>query len=297
MRPWPCFAPFWFALLISFSAKSALPSADGARVFLARGVVEELQPPVVVLRHEAISNYMAAMTMPFKTRDPAELAGLRRGDLVTFQLHVTETESWVDHLVKTGAVPLPAAAAPPSVPVAAAGQGSRDELLHYHFTNELGQAVSLSDFPGQALAITFFYTRCPLPDYCPRLSKNFAEASHELETMAHAPANWHFLSVSFDPEFDSPAMLQAYGRGYQYDPAHWSFLTGPVDKIRELAIRSGVTLQNGDGTINHNFRTLIINAGGHLQTVFPTGGDLSAQIVQEIIKAAAATNAVVAQNH
>ena len=114
-------------------------------------------------------------------------------------------------------------------------------LLDYKFTNELGQAVSLNDFRGQALAITFFYTRCPLPDYCPRLSKNFQEASQKLESLPDAPANWHFLSISFDPEFDSPAMLKAYGESYQYDPKHWSFLTGPADKIAELAREAGVS--------------------------------------------------------
>jgi protein SCO1/2 len=262
-------------------------------VFLARGVVEEVQLAnlKIIIKHEAVSNYMDAMTMPFKVKNQNELAGLQRGDKINFQLHVAENESWVDHFSKIGFVKL----APPPNSVAAV-HDQKFELLHYKFTNELGHAVSLSDFPGQALAITFFYTRCPLPDYCPRLSKNFQEASQKLEAMTNAPTNWHFLSVSFDPEFDSPETLKSYGQLYQYDSVHWSFLTGPTDKIRELAERSGVTLQTSDGTINHNFRTLIIDASGHLQMVFPTTGDLSDQIVSEILKAAAATNTVVAKN-
>ena len=86
-------------------------------------------------------------------------------------------------------------------------------------------------------------------------------------------------------------MLKAYGDSYQYDPKHWSFLTGPADKIGELARQAGVSYQYDDGTFNHDFRTLIIDAAGHLQMVFPTSGDLSDQIVAEIIKAAAVTNA------
>jgi protein SCO1/2 len=148
----------------------------------------------------------------------------------------------------------------------------------------------LNDFRGQALAITFFYTRCPIPDYCPRLSKNFQEAQQKLESLPGAPANWHLLSISFDPEFDSPQMLKAYGNSYQYNPKHWSFLTGPTNQIGELARQSGVSYQYDAGTFNHDFRTLIIDAAGHLQMVFPTSGDLSDQIVAEIIKAAAATN-------
>jgi protein SCO1/2 len=108
--------------------------------------------------------------------------------------------------------------------------------------------------------------------------------------MTNAPANWHFLSVTFDPEFDSPAMLKAYGDSYQYDAAHWSFLTGPVDKIGELAHACGVTYEPDAGTINHNFRTLIIDASGRLQMTFPTSGDLSDAIVTEMLKAATVTN-------
>ncbi|HWY31777.1 MAG TPA: hypothetical protein VNX46_13540, partial [Candidatus Acidoferrum sp.] len=78
---------------------------------------------------------------------------------------------------------------------------------------------------------------------------------------------------------------------------HWSFLTGPVDKIRELARACGVTMQNVDGTINHNFRTLIIDASGHLQMVFPTSGDLSGQIASEIIKGAAVSNVALTQTN
>jgi protein SCO1/2 len=227
------------------------------------------------------------MTMPFKVKAPTELAGLRRGDQITFQLHVTETESWVDQIHKTGFVPLPE---PPPEPAKARPISPKNPLLDYKFTNQLDQAVSLDDFHGQALAITFIYTRCPLPDYCPRLSKNFQEASQKLAALTNAPANWHFLSVTFDPEVDTPAMLKAYGASYGCDPAHWSFLTGPEDKIAKLAHSSGVTYEADEGTINHNFRTLIIDAAGHLQMVFPTSGDLSDAIVSEIIKAAAVTN-------
>ena len=85
-------------------------------------------------------------------------------------------------------------------------------------------------------------------------------------------------------------MLKAYGESYQYDPRHWSFLTGPADKIAELARQSGVTYQLKDGTFNHNFRTLIVDANGHLQMVFPITGDLSDEIVAEVNKAAIVTN-------
>ncbi|MDD5140471.1 MAG: SCO family protein [Verrucomicrobiales bacterium] len=280
-------------MLISFNTRAAVELSLAktnvtARAFMVRGIVTELKPDgrTIVIRHEAISNYMAAMTMPFKVKEPDELVGLKAGDKISFRLQVTETESWVDQIANIGTAPVPQN--PPAVPPAK--KAAAHPLLDYKFTNELGRAVSINDFHGQALAITFFFTRCPLPEFCPRLSKNFSEASLKLKSQTNAPANWHFLSITFDPEFDSPAMLKAYGESYQYDPEHWSFLTGPTNEISELASQSGVVVESDDGSLNHNFRTLIIDATGHLQIVFPTGGDLSDAIVSEIIKAAATTN-------
>jgi len=116
------------------------------------------------------------------------------------------------------------------------------------------------------------------------------EASQKLSAMPDAPTNWHFLSVTFDPEFDTPAVLKSYGERYHYAPAHWSFLTGPPDKIAELARQSDVKFEREGSLFNHNFRTLIISANGKLQTVFPIGGDLSDAILGEMLKAAAVTN-------
>ena len=295
--------PFGLWMLILFAVPSArsLPPASSEnarpRIFSAKGVVQSINRDErrIVIRHEAISNYMAAMTMPFTVKTAGALADLQTGDEISFQLHVTETESWVDQIVKTGTSSLPpleASLVPAKMPVVRPDQS----LLDYKFTNELGQAVSMNDFRGQALAIIFFYTRCPLPEYCPRLSKNFQETQQKLCAMSNAPANWHLLSVSFDPEFDSPPMLKAYGESYHYDPAHWSFLTGPPDKIGVLAREAGVTYESDGNTINHNFCTLIVDASGHLQTMFPVSGDFSDAIVSEIIKAAAVTNRPVLLN-
>ena len=284
-------------LIVCRVKSAAFPDTSGGAAkgltFAARGVVLEIKPDGrnVVICHEAISNYMAAMTMPFPIKDPGVLDGVRRGDKVSFQLHVAGTNSWVDHVTRLGTVTLPAPAGPINPP-----PSPGHPLLACQFTNELGQAVSLSDFHGQALAITFFYSRCPLPDYCPRLSKNFQMAQQKLESRAGTPANWHLLSISFDPEFDTPAVLKAYGDSYQYDPKHWSFLTGPADKIGELARAAGLTYQYDAGAFNHDFRTLIIDAAGRLQMVFPTSGDLSDPIVAEIIMAAGVTNRPVAAN-
>jgi len=275
------------------SARGQLSGAK-TQIFEVKGLVREVKSDsqTVVVRHEAITNYMEAMTMPFRVKDPKELSGLRAGDKISFRLHVTDSESWIDGVSKTGTAPPDKNRSPAGTEAAVQAPARRyHPLLDYKFTNELGQAVSLSDFRGQALAITFFFTRCPLPEFCPRLSKNFQEAAQKLKTMSGGPTNWHFLSVSFDTEHDTPAVLRAYGEMYQYDPKHWSFVTGPADKIGELARQSDVAFEREGGTYNHNFRTLIIDAAGHLQMIFPMGGNLSDDIVKEILTAASTANA------
>jgi len=267
-----------------------VPGQSGTNVqtYLAQGVVQEVKPDgrTVVIAHEAIAHYMEAMTMPFQVKEPRALAGLGSGDKIQFCLRVTDTESWIDGISKIGRVP--AAESEPANAPATAGRAkkARHPLLDYPFTNELGQPVRLADFRGQALAITFFFTRCPIPEFCPRLSKNFEEASQKLGAMPGGPTNWHFLSVSFDPDFDTPPVLKAYGERYQYDPKHWSFLTGPREKISELASQSDVKFDPQNGWFNHNFRTLVIDPAGHLQMMFPTSGNLSDAIVAEILRAA-----------
>jgi protein SCO1/2 len=287
----PSLAALVVSVLFVLSTLAALGAEPAARTFPARGVILELKPDTsqLVIQHEAITGYMDAMTMPFNLQDPAPLSELKRGDRVTFQLHVTEDKSWVDHFQKIGTVSLPENKTD-SKPVETSAPRPNKSLLDYKFTNELGQAVSFNDFRGQAIAITFFYTRCPVPEYCPRLSMNFKEASQKLRAMTNAPTNWHFISVSFDPRDDTPEVLQSYGQRYNYDPAHWSFFTGPEDKIAELARDSGIKTEPAAATINHNFRTLIIDPQGHLQMIFPVSGNLSDQIVSEILKATAKTN-------
>ncbi len=293
--------------------------AAATQTFDAKGVVKEIRIAElrIVIAHEAIENYMAAMTMPFNVRDPAELAGLSAGDRVSFRLRVTDEESWVEQITRLGATAAPSAGPslpgahqaaldaqppqpaqaerkpmpaedgrPPTGKSALQPSHPRHPLMDFPFTNELGERITLGDFRGQALAITFFFTRCPIPDFCPRLSKNFETAARQLSSLPNAPTNWHFLSVSFDTEFDTPAVLRAYAERYHYDPKHWSFLTGPSDKIRELASLSDVTFEKDNGFFNHNFRTLVIDASGHLRVSFPIGGDLSDALTREMLKAA-----------
>jgi len=295
---WMCRAPVtWFAALIFAFAGIQMSSQAGTTNYLVRGVLREVKQAEhqLVIAHERIPNFMETMTMPFNVKDDTLLTSVAPGEKVTFQLHVTGTESWIDHVGKLDdAQSVPSSQSdfakrdfhPEGSTNSAAGSGSNNPLRHYKFTNELGKSVSLSDFRGQAIALTFFFTRCPIPEFCPRLSRNFEAVQRKLTAMENAPTNWHLLSVTFDPAHDTPEVLRTYGASYRYEPEHWSFLTGPEDKISELARLCDVKFDPDNGLINHNFRTLIIDASNHLQMVFPTSGDISESIVQELIKAA-----------
>jgi protein SCO1/2 len=284
---WLCVAtlPTTSAVITNASDVSSL------QVYSVTGLVKQVkvEDKTAVIQHDAVPGYMPAMTMPFKVKGPENLDLLKVGEQVRFQLSVTETESWIDHVMRIGTES--ESPAPAIAKEAAPAQKPRHPLMDATFTNELNQPARLADFKGQALAITFFFTRCPIPDYCPRLSKNFEEASRKLGAMHSVPTNWHFLSVSFDGANDTPAVLKAYGERYNANPRRWSFWTGPPDQVAELARQSDVTYKQGPGGFfDHNFRTLIIDPSGKLQMAFPVGGDLSEAIVSEILKALSITN-------
>jgi protein SCO1/2 len=288
----------WLGLvgfLVSCSQKKGdSPSATAARTnaqtFDVRGTVRELKPDglTAVIRHEAISNYMEAMTMPFRAKATNELAGLQPGDIVAFRLFVTDDESWIDRVTRTGRIadqvstntlaPAPSVI-PPRINIV-------DGLATFAFTNEFGQPVNFGDFKGQAIGLTFFFTRCPLPEYCPRLTKNFASATRKLQALPGAPTNWHLFSVSFDTQIDSPAVLRGYAKAYGYDSNRWSFVTSSQATIDEVARRFNFNFKKEGGTFTHHFFTVVLDSNGYWHAGWPVGGDTSDNLVQEIVKAA-----------
>ena len=267
-------------------------SATNQQIFQVKGVVQEIKPDgkSAVIKHEEIPNYMAAMTMEFETKNTNELRGLKAGDAISFRMIVTGDDGWIDQVKKLNVPPTE----PPS-----RGTFRRvrdveplnvgDLLPEYHFTNELGNAVSLKELKGKALAIDFIFTTCPFPTMCPRLSQNFSETQKTLKEMPNAPTNWHLLTISFDPEKDTPAVLKNYAGRFGYDPQHWSFLTGDLMEITAIAEQFGQMFWREGGSISHNARTVVIDADGKVQKIIPENKWTSDQLVEEILKAAAAT--------
>ena len=268
-------------------ARTASPSTN-QQSFQVKGVVISVKTleKTVEIKHEEIPGYMPAMTMPFEVRDTNELAGLQSGDSVAFRMLVTDTEGWIDQIRKLAASP---ANAPPSTfrlvrEVEPLNPG--DPLPHYAFTNQFGQPIATDQFKGQALAVTFLFTRCPFPTFCPLMANHFAEAQQKLLAMPNSPTNWQLLTISFDPDFDTPAVLKAYAERYKYDPAHSTFATGALIDITALAEQVGLTFWHDDtGNISHNLRTFVVDASGRLRKVLTGNQWTSDELVQEMVEA------------
>jgi protein SCO1 len=274
----------------SASAGAALKSTN-QQVFQVRGVVKAIRPKQkeIEIKHEAIPDYMPAMTMPFDVRDTNELTGLVPEQSISFRLTVTDTEGWVDNIkVLTSVTNLPGSvsdAAPPIRVVQPLQVG--DPLPDYILTNQLDQAVKTTQFKGQALAITFLFTRCPFPTFCPRLANDFAETQQKLLTLQGGPTNWHLLTISIDPEFDQPAVLKAYAEAHHYDSAHWTFATGDLGDITAIGDLFGLAFwHDSNGSVTHNMRAAVIDANGRLQKVFEGKDWTSAELTAEMVRAA-----------
>ncbi|HVR36462.1 MAG TPA: SCO family protein [Methylomirabilota bacterium] len=278
------------------SPDGSAASAD-RQTFQVRGVIRELDPDGMSarIRHEEIPDYMAAMTMKLSVKDPQELAGLAVGDPVSFRMIVTAEEGWIDQVKKLDAIPDSLAEAPPPretfrIVRSVEPLNIGDPIPDYPFTNQLGDAFSLHDFRGKALAITFIFTRCPFPDFCPRMLGNFETASARLKAMPDAPDNWHLLALSFDPEYDTPERMKSYARQYEFDPEHWSFATGALIEIDALTEQFGLVFPRSDAgaLFDHNLRTVVIDAQGKVQSILIGNQWKVEDLVAEMAKAARA---------
>jgi protein SCO1 len=276
-------------------------SSEKRTTYQVKGVIQEITPDRKQARieHENIPGYMEAMTMMFDVKDPKELEGLQPNDQVAFRMVVTENDGWIDQVKKIGTV-IPTNTPPPFRVVREVEPLKVGDLLpEYKFTNELGKAVALSDFKGKAVAITFLFTRCPFPTFCPRMATNLKEAYKLLKEKSDAPKNWHLLAITIDPEFDTPAVLKTYAERYEYDPAKWSFLTGPHIDITAITEQFGLLYWRPDPNqplnISHNLRTAVIDANGRVKKILPENKWEAPELVQELIKAARAAPATAGQ--
>jgi len=269
----------------------AAEQSTNQRVFVVKGVVKAVRPErkEIEIKHEAIPDYMPAMTMPFDVKDTNLLTGIEPEQPVSFHLVVTDTDGWVDQITSLGPPAKNAATNTSSPPPIRMVEPLKlgETLPTYHLTNELGQPITTTQYKGDAVAITFLFTRCPFPTFCPRLANDFTETQDKLLNLPGAPSNWRLLTISIDPEYDQPAILKAYAEAHHYDPAHWSFATGDVGDIAAFGDLFGLAFwRDSTGSVTHNMRTAVIDAHGRLQKVFEGKDWTSAELAAEIVQAA-----------
>jgi protein SCO1/2 len=253
-------------LIAAAVATAACRRAPEARQYPVKGQIISIdrQKQEVLVNHEDIPGFMAAMTMPYKVRDAALLEGKEPGDLFTATLVVEPVDAYLSTLSRTGHAPLEA---PPAAPLITAANIVKegDRVPDHALVDQDGRPHTMASLRGHRTALTFMYTRCPLPDFCPRMDRNFAEVQ---QLVARTPklADVRLLSVTLDPDFDTPAVLKTHARTLEADPSRWRFLTGDRDAVSTVARRFGVTAEPGQPgeMMVHNLRTVVIDPEGRL---------------------------------
>jgi protein SCO1/2 len=220
------------------------------------------------VKHEDIPGFMPAMSMAYFVKTPSLLDGLQPGDLFSATLVLSGSDIHLEAVKKTGRADL----APDSRPVRVMEvMNPGDEVPDDELVDQEGRTRKLSDWRGRALAVTFVYTRCPLPDFCPLMDRRFADIQRAIAGDARLRERAHLVSVSFDPVHDTPAVIRKHAAMRGADPATWSYLTGTKASIDRLTSRFGVsTIDEKDtaSSIIHNLRTAIVDPQGRLVKVY-----------------------------
>lgn len=251
-------------------AVATLSAAD--KQFTVRGMVVKVDAAArsVVVSHEKIAGFMDAMTMPFEVRQPADLNGLVPGAVVEFTLVVGEQAAYAAAIRVRRYLSVeqdPKTARRLSVMKRAAGLATTplavgDRMPAFALVDQTRQRFSSSSLAGKVVAVNFIYTRCALPQFCLRVSNNFGVLQKRFAS--RLGRDLVLLTVTFDPQRDTPDVLAKYASQWKADPATWRFLTGPVADVRRVTSQFGVDYFPDEGLMNHSLRTAVIDRGGRI---------------------------------
>src|SRR5271157_5842073 len=222
----------------------------------------------LTVAHQSIPGYMGAMTMSFIVKDQWAFKVLKPGQTVSASLVIEGDHSWLEGLVVTEE------GKPGSDSLARPGSARTplgEIVPDFALINQDGKRIHLHQYHGKALLLTFIYTRCPLPDYCPLMSKNFAQIMARVRSDPKLSPSTHLLSISIDPEFDKPAVLRAYGADCAGNPHpfdHWEFASGTPEQVRKVAEFFGLKYWTEGGQIVHALVTALIGPDGKVMKIY-----------------------------
>ncbi len=269
------------------------PKEQGRRYGLKGKVISvDRQHRQVFIDHEEVTGLMEAMAMQFTLKDEEALKIIESGDQIQATLVVADSGVWLENPIITGGTA--------NIANNAAGTGSLEpavgaEIPDVSLINQDGKRLQLQKYRGRALLVTFLYTRCPLPDYCPLISTKFAEINRELQQDSSLAPKVHLLSVTLDPAYDTPKVLRSYGAAHtekysdeKFDT--WEFATGDAAEIRRLAQFFGLTYDTEKDQIVHSLRTAIVTPDGKLYKLYH-GNDWKPEDVSRDLRALVTSDA------
>ena len=242
----------------------------------------------ITLSHDAVAGFMEAMTMPYPVHDPAAVSELHPGDTITARIVTSKDADGEYHNTSLDRIVIVGQAKPDYVPVkhyniVKAG----DPVPDFKLLDQSSKTLHLHQFQGKALLITFIYTRCPLGDFCPKMSRNFAEIDAALKGDQTLYGKTDLLSVSFDPVYDTPAVLRSYGSAYtgrytQETFDHWQFAAPNKADLpgMEQFFDVGVTGENA--TLTHSLSTVLIGPDGKIVEWYPGNAWKPADVVERM---------------
>ena len=269
-----------FAISIALALTvTACGKAPDQRTFTLQGQVQSLDTPrkLIIVKHEEIKGFMPAMTMPYEAEEAKLMDGLAPGDLINASLVVFSNGAHLTAIRKVGTAPLEKP--PADVPNPSASSGFEllrpgDAVPDGTFVDQDDTKQKFSAYKGSPVVMTFIYTKCPLPTFCPLMDRHFVALQKSMKADA-AMKTVRLVTISFDPATDTPAVLKEHGKGLGADFARWTFLTGDRDEVDQFSARFGVSVGRAltdARDITHNLRTVIIGADGKLVKVY-TGND------------------------
>ncbi|GAA5482573.1 SCO family protein [Haloferula sargassicola] len=271
-----------------FAACSRQESADisGAKRFEVRGRVcgVEAADSTLLIQHEDIPGFMPSMTMPFTVGAGEGIDGVKTGDAVEFEFVVGDTESWIRDLRKIDAsvLDLPEETAAPKTVADTPRLKEGDKLPEIHLTDQDGEEFCNCAFAGKSVLLTFIFTRCPVPDFCPRMSSQFAELEKAIKRDPALAGRVNLLSISFDPDFDTPEVLANYASFHTKDTAFWRFASGSPEEIDRLTHAFSVYRKTEYGTINHGLCTALVGPGGTIQRIWRGNAWKPAEVLEAL---------------
>jgi protein SCO1/2 len=266
-------------LAVTFFARRT-PKSD-ERTYTLQGQVQSITPDrqEAMVKHGEIAGLMPAMTMPYRFKTKAELDALKPGDVIDATLVIVSNDAFLTGVKKTGEAPIEKPPAESLVSSSTLDRATRllqpgDTAPDGAFVDQNGRKTSLKAFRGSTVVLTFIYTRCPLPTFCPMMDRHFVTIQEHMKSDA-ALTHVHLVTISFDPTRDTPAVLRAHAKELDADLTRWTFFTGTLEAVNQFAGKFGVSVvrnPNDDRDITHNLRTAIIGPDGVLKKVY-TGNE------------------------